>query len=407
MLLQNLTAKVEDVRAKQEVKIGFPTFFESEADFTEANWLEFVEKVLHADASRTVQVLKACSPLAHYSVVISNSSFVFPLTIQLLPFLSLLDVSEDDFMNSDRAFRFVWTEATLQVSTRILLGSHDLSYAWVVTFTFHRLSWRVVDISVRVEDILIPGTPDWCLQPAFFGLGAQPRILTRETLICLFRAFGMNLGIFYPDIILSSHSRTYANGDRYEGDVDENGLRHGKWCRYYHRDGHVLYSGHYERGMRHGAGAAMAMDGTLAVGSFVNGEFSSGYSLSPTGQWFCGSLVDRQPCGEVQILGLGWSYVGQYESGGRSGTGMQIWSNGDVYAGEWKDGVPLGRGSFAFRNGDVYAGDFQKGTAHGVGEYVSGMLSLLVVPLSICVFTAAAHCGRVQGNFLSGKLNLA
>lgn len=60
-------------------------------------------------------------------------------------------------------------------------------------------------------------------------------------------------------------------------------------------------------------------------------------------------------------------YEGEFSFGLRSGTGIQVFANGDRYEGEWREDQPHGRGVYVWINEDRYEGEFVDGAAQGQG----------------------------------------
>ncbi len=96
----------------------------------------------------------------------------------------------------------------------------------------------------------------------------------------------------------------YPNGDVYVGDVDGNGLKHGK--------------GTY----------------TYAVPAVREDP--------------------NDPESEVKQEASSYSYTGEWANNKRSGVGKIVYPNGDSYHGQWLNGLRHGQGAYVKANGDAY-----------------------------------------------------
>ena len=127
------------------------------------------------------------------------------------------------------------------------------------------------------------------------------------------------------------------------------------------------------------------------------GRCQNGYlDGAGTLQWFeAGAPTDRYIGsfwrGKAQGKGiLTWAfpaarYEGDFVGGLRSGTGSQVFANGDHYDGDWREDQPEGKGVYVWINEDRYEGDFVAGQAQGKGVKIW------------------ADGTRYEGDFLNGQ----
>lgn len=136
---------------------------------------------------------------------------------------------------------------------------------------------------------------------------------------------------------------TYANGDTYEGIIDEDNQR----------QGHGVYRG---------------------AGTVYKGEWK-----------------DSQRCGKGTLVckQTGIQYVGRFRNDKMNGLGTLTFMDGSTYKGDFVDGIMNGYGTLTdLVNDSVYLGDFVDGLKHGQGEerFVNG-----------CVFSGEYREGRRCG----------
>ena len=121
--------------------------------------------------------------------------------------------------------------------------------------------------------------------------------------------------------ILLIVSCTTAPKINYEGDVNEDGLYHGK--------GVITYS-----------------NGEKWVGEFKDGDPYNGQGT------YTFSEGRKYPNGRE----YGGKYVGEWKDGKRNGQGTFIFPDGEKYVGEYKDGKYNGKGVFFKVNGEIQSG---------------------------------------------------
>lgn len=138
--------------------------------------------------------------------------------------------------------------------------------------------------------------------------------------------------------------------DVVEADLDEynmrevtvNRLRHGQGM-YRFDDERGMYSGSWQRNLRHGTGEAVGISGRFQ-GSFVK-------------DWRRGEGVHYFANGDV--------YRGTFAARGHHPRASLI------YGDEYMDGLPHGEGKLTFVDGSEFVGSFDTGAAHGYGSYTT------------------------------------
>jgi hypothetical protein len=124
-------------------------------------------------------------------------------------------------------------------------------------------------------------------------------------------------------------SKTHSNGDKYKGQLNQMGLRHG--------------FGKY------------SAEKWVFIGEWVEGK-KEGYG--------------KETYTPVKDLGPRMvEYEGTFQKGKRHGYGKSIYSNRGEHVGEWDSGHKRGYGKLSFLEGDYYEGQFNHGLWHGYGVY--------------------------------------
>ena len=159
---------------------------------------------------------------------------------------------------------------------------------------------------------------------------------------------------------------TWADGNRYEGDFDDNTL-HGRGT-YIWTDGRT-YVGQFERDRRHGQGKFTWPNNDVYEGEFLHGQRTGqGTRIWQGEAKYSGSFLDGKLHGSGRYEWQdGRQYIGQYEDGVKSGPGEFIWPNGNRYVGDFAADVRHGVGVFFWRDGTVYRGHFVANKMHGWG----------------------------------------
>ncbi|TMW68354.1 hypothetical protein Poli38472_005822 [Pythium oligandrum] len=246
-------------------------------------------------------------------------------------------------------------------------------------------------------------------------------------------------------------TKPYENGDVYTGEMDRKGeIRHGQGkCVYAdgrvyegewiddHRHGNgvmtyadgTTYAGEWEADQRHGYGIQEAgssdapgrrekryegtwshdkRDGkgtvTYSDGSRIEANWQQGVSAREScriegyddGNGVCtyiGDVENGLPHGNGESRHAKEMYVGEWDTGKRSGQGISTLFDGTTYRGEWRNGkrngfgvceyartrdrfdgkwvgdVRCGRGVCYYANGSQYDGQWKDDKCHGVGRY--------------------------------------
>ena len=172
---------------------------------------------------------------------------------------------------------------------------------------------------------------------------------------------------------------TYANGDVYEGqwdnDTDEpsgqgimryanGGVYEGQWNNgEWHGQGIMtyaignVYEGQWNNGQWHGQGKMTSMNGTVYEGIWNNDNDND----------------NDEPYGQGTITYANRDvYEGQWDDNcAMTGEGRMTYANTDVYEGQWDDDEPSGQGIMRYANGNVYEGQWHNGRWHGQGTLTS------------------------------------
>ena len=140
-------------------------------------------------------------------------------------------------------------------------------------------------------------------------------------------------------------TKIYLNGDSYEGEMDDNGLRNGKgvltWTG-------MVYDGDWVADKRHGKGIWKWTDGDIYEGEFKD-DIMHGKGIY---NWTFGD-----------------SYDGEFRNGLFHGKGKFTWADGSFYDGNFKDDQRHGEGKYTYADGTVYDGEYRDGLMHGKGKY--------------------------------------
>lgn len=214
----------------------------------------------------------------------------------------------------------------------------------------------------------------------------------------------------------------YPNGNKYDGDVDENQIPNGEG-RMRYKNGDVyegnwvngqrsgfgrwiheqwgsyndVYEGNWENDMKNGQGTMTYSDRQKYVGNwendnksgqgtitypygnmygyegnwannFMNGQGTMTYhnGKREEGNWVNGQMTEGTtiyPDGS-RYEGTFISVMGNHQ---RSGFGTMINANGDIYEGKWENDAMNGFGTMTLSNGDVWAGRWANGKKIGRG----------------------------------------
>lgn len=149
----------------------------------------------------------------------------------------------------------------------------------------------------------------------------------------------------------------FANGDVYEGDVQDD-LPHGKG-KYVTAEGDV-YEGDFEKGKRHGQGKFVWKSGNSYEGGYLkNKRHGMGKYVWACGDVYEGAFADGRMHGQGKLVREnGDIYEGEFVKGERTGMGKFVSADAITYEGTFLNGVPVGEGTLTLANGCVYTGDF-------------------------------------------------
>jgi len=138
-------------------------------------------------------------------------------------------------------------------------------------------------------------------------------------------------------------SSSWRRNFKYKGDLDENGLPHGKGEAICTR-GHN-YHGQWSHGKMHGLGIYYYPSGTFYMGQFENNRFNGdGFYLSARKK---SKKNANYKCSGYPIC---ISYEGQWVNDKRHGKGKSTLGNGGSFDGIWSNDKRLGQGRFTLPN---------------------------------------------------------
>merc|ERR1712232_224914 len=136
------------------------------------------------------------------------------------------------------------------------------------------------------------------------------------------------------------------------------------------------YEGFWVKGMKHGFGRVLYMNGDSYQGDFVQNlkQGQGEWKLSDGRQFkgtFLKDLPHTQPDKPEEKIRVVYPkndmFHGQYSNGHRSGRGRFTWVDGGYYDGFWADGLYQGNGELGTAY-TKYTGAFQKGKYEGQGK---------------------------------------
>ena len=187
-----------------------------------------------------------------------------------------------------------------------------------------------------------------------------------RTLVALVATVAILAGWSGAEASDGRETRTWANGDRYEGEW-RNGNPHGRGT-YTWANGE-RYEGEFREGKRIGQGTY-----TWATGDRYEGEFREGKRTGQAtytwtdGNRYEGEFHDGNQHGRGTLtFGDDWRYEGEWRYGKKHGRGTYTWADGDRYEGNWRYGKRHGRGTRTW-----VAGGFSTTCEWRDGESVSG-----------------------------------
>ncbi len=158
----------------------------------------------------------------------------------------------------------------------------------------------------------------------------------------------------------------YQNGDRYKGQLNVHGKRHGVGV-YTMKNG-TVYRGDFKMGKPHGFGEYRYPNKDVYTGQFKHDLFHG------FGRYEAAS---------------GMTHEGEYKDGKRHGNGTMTASNGSSFTGGYLNDLMEGFGVYKYASGDVYKGMFKANKFEGQGCYYF-----------------ASNGSKIEGEFSEGKPKL-
>ena len=207
----------------------------------------------------------------------------------------------------------------------------------------------------------------------------------------------------------------YPNGDRYEGEVDEQGLPHGAGVMKYEKGqyenwaesqvSYKKYSGQWSHGVKSGQGKmeyyknghgvieySGNWDNDLPNGKGKLTKYSDVTNMTYHGEWKDGL---RHGLGKYS---LSWDkgtfpsekYEGEWKEDKRCGKGKCCYGRNEenVYEGEWLNDMRHGHGVWKYENGDVVECEWEQGRKNGSGTF------------------AFADGGTIQAEWIDDKMQM-
>ena len=180
----------------------------------------------------------------------------------------------------------------------------------------------------------------------------------------------------------SNPTHTYTN-DRYKGQTNSNGNRHGLGAYYWNSGDlyigawinndfngfaiyligdmdtyHIIncpetkiYAGNFANDVLSGTGSCYNINGVR----LYNGNFTDG---KPNGT-YPGTTANGANRFDVIKSGNNY-YIGETYNGKRSGYGIFLWQNGNIWYGQWSNDTGNGSGIYLYQNGIVTAGTWKE-----------------------------------------------
>lgn len=134
--------------------------------------------------------------------------------------------------------------------------------------------------------------------------------------------------------------------------------------------GDFRYSGNWSKGKKNGFGTLL-LGSSKFVGQFKNDRINGeGEMFYANGDYYEGDWKDSRHEGYGEYTWVdGSCYFGKWEDDLQNGEGVILFSNGDSYEGDFIDGKYWGQGVFNFASGDKYEGGFRDNRKDGFGIY--------------------------------------
>lgn len=145
----------------------------------------------------------------------------------------------------------------------------------------------------------------------------------------------------------------------------------------------ITYDGYFLDGKLHGENCKITFaDGTILIGTFINGKFTEGIQEYPNGKIVKGRFDNGLWVNPVTIITEKYKYVGPILDGVYHGLGTLEITGGATFEGVFNHGYIYGNGTKTESNGTAYTGHFEH-------RIVDGVLKLVLN-------------GRVQITYLNG-----
>jgi len=146
---------------------------------------------------------------------------------------------------------------------------------------------------------------------------------------------------------------TYSDGSYYQGEVNEDGERHGKGLLRWSRE--EYYFGDWDNGDMSGKGVHIA-DNVEYEGDWLNDH--------PHGRGVC--RVTPKEGDEVDDCFMTY-YEGEWKEDERCGRGYAVFADRSTYEGEFRDDCINGKGVLRYPSGRIEEGEWKDGALHGYG----------------------------------------
>ena len=161
----------------------------------------------------------------------------------------------------------------------------------------------------------------------------------------------------------------YGNGERYQGDMNENEKKHGIGS--YNYNNGDKYIGCWKDNKKEGIGKYTYLNKDKYIGDFKNDlREGRGKLYLNDGRIVESEFKEDKMQGPVKIYFKdGQKYEGEFKDQKIDGKGTFYYNNGAVYNGEWKDNEKHGRGVFCYKNGDKYEGTYKNDKMDGKGVF--------------------------------------
>jgi len=145
---------------------------------------------------------------------------------------------------------------------------------------------------------------------------------------------------------------TYSDGSSYEGEINDEGARHGKGLLRWSRE--EYYFGDWRNNKMSGKGVHVA-DNSVYEGDWLN-DLSHGRGV-------CRFITKEDETDEDLMV----SYEGEWKDNLKCGKGLGVFTDGSTYEGEFRDDEINGKGIMRFPCGRIEEGEWKDGCLHGFG----------------------------------------